>query len=136
VESSSREVEMRAIKHWIKNTIDNQLAESAIKILESKREDVEVMVANNMFILTEFREKAEKEGLQMGLKQGLEQGIEQGVKQGIKQGIEQGIEKNKIENAKNLFDVLDDETISKKIKIDLDKVKKLRKEWEMEQGNK
>lgn len=134
------EVEMRAIKHWIKNTIDNQLAESAIKILESKREDVEVMVANNMFILTEFREKAEKEGLQMGLKQGLEQGvkqgIEQGVKQGIKQGIEQGIEKNKIENAKNLFDVLDDETISKKIKIDLDKVKKLRKEWEMEQGNK
>lgn len=136
MESSSREVEMRAIKHWIKNTIDNQLAESAIKILESKREDVEVMVANNMFILTEFREKAEKEGLQMGLKQGLEQGIEQGVKQGIKQGIEQGIEKNKIENAKNLFDVLDDETISKKIKIDLDKVKKLRKEWEMEQGNK
>jgi len=124
VESSSREVEMRAIKHWIKNTIDNQLAESAIKILESKREDVEVMVANNMFILTEFREKAEKEGLQMGLKQGLEQ------------GIEQGIEKNKIENAKNLFDVLDDETISKKIKIDLDKVKKLRKEWEMEQSNK
>lgn len=124
MESSSREVEMRAIKHWIKNTIDNQLAESAIKILESKREDVEVMVANNMFILTEFREKAEKEGLQMGLKQGLEQ------------GIEQGIEKNKIENAKNLFDVLDDETISKKIKIDLDKVKKLRKEWEMEQGNK
>ena len=128
MESSSREVEMRAIKHWIKNTIDNQLAESAIKILESKREDVEVMVANNMFILTEFREKAEKEGLQMGLKQGLEQGI--------KQGIEQGIEKNKIENAKNLFDVLYDETISKKIKIDLDKVKKLRKEWEMEQGNK
>ena len=128
MESSSREVEMRAIKHWIKNTIDNQLAESAIKILESKREDVEVMVANNMFILTEFREKAEKEGLQMGLKQGLEQGI--------KQGIEQGIEKNKIENAKNLFDVLDDETISKKIKIDLDKVKKLRKEWEMEQSNK
>ena len=120
MESSSREVEMRAIKHWIKNTIDNQLAESAIKILESKREDVEVMVANNMFILTEFREKAEKEGLQMGLKQ----------------GIEQGIEKNKIENAKNLFDVLDDETISKKIKIDLDKVKKLRKEWEMEQSNK
>ena len=115
---------IKAIKHWIRNTIDNQLAESAIKILESKREDVEVMVANNMFILTEFREKAEKEGLQIGLKQGLEQ------------GIEQGIEKNKIENAKNLFDVLDDETISKKIKIDLDKVKKLRKEWEMEQGNK
>ena len=67
------------------------------------------MVANNMFILTEFREKAEKEGLQ------------------------KGIEQNKIENARNLFDVLDDETISKRIKIDLDKVKKLREEWEREQ---
>ncbi|MGM9977523.1 MAG: hypothetical protein ACI33J_01875, partial [Clostridium sp.] len=86
-----------------------------------KREDVEVMVANNMFILTEMREKAEKEGLQKGLEQGLEQ------------GFEKGIEQNKIENAKNLFDVLDDETISKKIKLDLDKVKKLREEWENEQ---
>lgn len=81
------------------------------------------MVANNMFILTEFREKAEKEGLQKGLKQGLEQ------------GFEKGIEQNKIENAKNLFDVLDDETISKRIKIDLDKVKKLREEWEREQSD-
>mgnify|MGYP002562836218 FL=1 len=49
---------------------------------------MEVMVANNMFILTEFREKAEKEGLQMGLKQGLEQGIKQGIEQGMKQGVE------------------------------------------------
>ncbi|MDY4079183.1 MAG: hypothetical protein SOY42_10440 [Clostridium sp.] len=36
------EVEIKTIKHWIRNTIDNQLAESAIKILESKREDMEV----------------------------------------------------------------------------------------------
>ncbi|MGM9978664.1 MAG: hypothetical protein ACI33J_07695 [Clostridium sp.] len=108
------EVEIKAIKHWIRNTIDNQLAESAIKILESKREDVEVMVANNMFILTEFREKAEKEGLQKGLERGLQQ------------GLQQGIEQTKIENARNLFDVLDDETISKRIKLDLDRVKKLR----------
>ena len=83
------------------------------------------MVANNMFILTEMREKAEKEGLQKGLEQGLQQGIEQ--------GLQQGIEQTKVENARNLFDVLDDETISKKIKLDLDKVKKLREEWENEQ---
>ena len=89
------------------------------------------MVANNMFILTEFREKAEKEGLQKGIEQGLKQGLEQG----LEQGFEKGIEQNKIENAKNLFDVLDDETISKKIKLDLDKVKKLREEWEREQSD-
>ena len=109
------EVEIKAIKHWIRNTIDNQLAESAIKILEAKREDVEVMVANNMFILTEFREKAEKEGLQTGL--------------------EQGDLNRKIKSAKNLLPILDDETISKKIKLDLDKVKKLREEWEREQSD-
>ena len=125
------EVEIKAIKHWIRNTIDNQLAESAIKILESKREDVEDMVANNMFILTEFREKAEKEGLQKGLEQGLERGLQQGLQRGLQQGIEQ----TKIENARNLFDVLDDETISKRIKLDLDRVKKLREEWEREQSD-
>ncbi|MDY4619478.1 MAG: hypothetical protein SO484_05715 [Bacilli bacterium] len=97
------------------------------------------MVANNMFILTEFREKAEKEGLQKGLEQGLERGLEQGLERGLQQGLQrglqQGIEQTKIENARNLFDVLDDETISKRIKLDLDRVKKLREEWEREQSD-
>ena len=119
MESSSREVEMRAIKHWIKNTIDNQLAESAIKILESKREDVEVMVANNMFILTEFREKAEKEGLQKGLEQGVEQGIEQ--------GLQQGDLNRKIKSAKNLLPILDDKTIASTMELDIEVVKNLEK---------
>ena len=110
------EVEIKAIKHWIRNTIDNQLAESAIKILESKREDVEVMVANNMFILTEFREKAEKEGLQKGL--------------------EQGDLNRKIKSAKNLLPILDDETIASTMELDIDIVKKLREEWKNEQSNK
>lgn len=113
------EVEMRAIKHWIKNTIDNQLAESAIKILESKREDVEVMVANNMFILTEFREKAEKEGLQKGLEQGVEQGIEQ--------GLQQGDLNRKIKSAKNLLPILDDKTIASTMELDIEVVKNLEK---------
>ena len=45
------------------------------------------------------------------------------------------IEQTKIENARNLFDVLDDEAISKRIKLDLDRVKKLREEWEREQSD-
>ena len=44
----------------------------------------------------------------------------------LEEAREEGIEQTKIENARNLFDVLDDETISKRIKLDLDKVKKLR----------
>ena len=106
---------IKAIKHWIRNTIDNQLAESAIKILGSKREDVEVMVANHMFILTEFREKAEKEGLQKGLEQGVEQGIEQGDLN------------RKIKSAKNLLPILDDKTIASTMELDIEVVKNLEK---------
>jgi len=36
---------------------------------------------------------------------------------------------------KSIFDVLDDEAISKRIKLDLDRVKKLREEWEREQSD-
>ncbi|MGL6107307.1 hypothetical protein [Romboutsia sp.] len=45
-----------------------------------------------------------------------------------KKGIEQGIKNTKIENAKNLLDVLDDDTIAVKIGLDIEVVKKLRKE--------
>lgn len=39
---------------------------------------------------------------------------------------EEGIEMNKIENAKNLLDVLSDEIIAEKIGFPLEKVKELR----------
>ena len=45
-----------------------------------------------------------------------------------KRGIEIGIINTKIENAKNLLDVLDDETIAIKIGLELDIVKKIRQE--------
>lgn len=100
--------EMLAIKHWIRNTVQDDLANTAIKILESDKEERETMVANNAFILDEMKLKAIREGRQ--------------------QGIEQGIEQGKIEVAISLLDLLDDETISKRVGLDLDLVKKLRKE--------
>ena len=48
--------------------------------------------------------------------------------EGIKQGMEKGMEKGKIEIAKNLLDILDDETIALKTGLEIDEVKKLRKE--------
>lgn len=68
--NSLTEEEARAIKHWIKNTVAEQLAESAIKILEAKKEDVEFMVANNAFILEEMKEKAKAEGKAEGRLEG------------------------------------------------------------------
>ncbi|HID16438.1 MAG TPA: Rpn family recombination-promoting nuclease/putative transposase [Candidatus Atribacteria bacterium] len=61
-----------------------------------------------------------------GIKQGIKQGIEKGREEGIKQGIEKGIEQEKLNIAKNLLDVLDDETISKKTDLSIDTIQKLR----------
>ncbi|MFI3201102.1 MAG: Rpn family recombination-promoting nuclease/putative transposase [Eubacteriales bacterium] len=52
-----------------------------------------------------------------------------GIAKGIEQGIERGEYKAKIESAKNLLDVLEDEIIAKKIELPLVEVNKLRKEY-------
>jgi predicted transposase/invertase (TIGR01784 family) len=74
--------------------------------------------------------KAKNDGIEQGIEKGIEKGIKEGIEKGIKQGIEKGIEqgehKKAIEIAKNLLDVLDDETISLKTKLTIDEIKSLR----------
>jgi predicted transposase/invertase (TIGR01784 family) len=70
--------------------------------------------------------KATNDGLVKGLEQGIEQGIEKGIEQGIEKGIEQGIEQRNIEIAKNLLDILDNETISLKTGLEVQKIESLR----------
>ncbi|WP_040328103.1 hypothetical protein [Clostridium ihumii] len=60
------------------------------------------MVANNAFIIKEMEEKAEKKGR----------------------------EEEKIELTRNLLDILDDETIASKVGLNIEVVKKIRKETE------
>lgn len=101
--NSLSESEFKAIKNWIKNTVVKELADSAIKILEADKMEVELMVARNAFILEEMKDKAKEEGKS------------EGIKEGIK------------EVAIKLLDILDDETISEKTGLDIEKVKELRK---------
>ena len=54
------------------------------------------------------------------------EGIKEGIKEGMKKGRKQGQEEKSIEIAKNLLDVLDDETISLKTGLTIDKIKELR----------
>ena len=42
--NSLSDAEIKAIKKWIKNTVVDPLAESAIKILEADKREVELMV--------------------------------------------------------------------------------------------
>ena len=53
-------------------------------------------------------------------------GIQRGIEEGIQQGIQQGIYQRNIELATNLLDILDDETISQKTGLSVEKVRKLR----------
>ena len=57
-----------------------------------------------------------------------EKGIQKGIEQGVKQGLEQGAKQRNIEIAKNLLDILDDETISLKTGLSIEEVKEIRKE--------
>ena len=67
-----------------------------------------------------------EQGIEQGVKQGIEQGIEQGVKQGIEQGVEQGERSKALEIARNLLDVLDNETIAFKTGLSVEEIEKLR----------
>ena len=92
--NSLSETEIKAIKNWIRNSISEKLADSAIKILESDKMEVELMVARNAFILEEMKDKAKEEGKE--------------------EGKEQGRQEEKLEIAKNMKSLgIDIDTISK-----------------------
>ena len=56
--------EKTILKHWLRNTVDETIAKNAVEILESNKEGVEKMVANNAFMIKEMKEKVHKEGIE------------------------------------------------------------------------
>lgn len=90
------------IKNWIKNTVEDELAETAIDILSATQEEVEKMVASNATMLKDALEDAKNKG-------NLEGKLEE-----------------RYALATNLLDILDDETISLKTKLTIAEVAKLR----------
>lgn len=56
------EKEKMVLKHWLKNTVEERIANEAAKILDANKAEVEKMVANNAFILKEMKEEAEAKG--------------------------------------------------------------------------
>lgn len=60
----------------------------------------------------------------------LNQGMQKGIEEGIQQGIQQGEQQKAIEIAKELLDILDEETISQKTGLSLEEVRQLKQEEE------
>lgn len=54
--------ELKAIKHWIKNTTEENLAEKSTQVLEASKEEVIEMIANNALIIKEMEENAAVKG--------------------------------------------------------------------------
>ena len=62
------------------------------------------------------------------LKKEFERGFKQGFEEGLKQAIEKARKQRDIEIAKNLLDILDDETIVLKTGLDIEEVRRIRDE--------
>lgn len=86
------------LKNWIRSTVQEEIAEQAMEILDADKEEVENMVANITRTIEEIKEEAEHRGL----------------------------EKGKLDVADALLDILDDETIAIKTGLPLTVVQKLR----------
>ena len=98
------------LRRWLKNTLSDEikdkLGERIEDILIANKEEVAIMTSNISKTIKETFEKTREEGIQKGIEKG---------------------EKNKaIEIAKNLLDILDDETISMKTGLTIEEVKRLR----------
>ena len=67
-----------------------------------------------------------EKGIEIGLEKGIEVGMEKGMEKGMEVGMEKGIKNTRIEVARNLLDVLDNETIANKTGLMVDEIQKLR----------
>ena len=72
------------------------------------------------------RLEVEKMTLEEILRKEFERGFEEGFKQGFEEGLKQARKQQAIEIAKNLLDVLDDETIASATGVDIEEVRQLR----------
>ena len=98
------------IEYLNKNYIEDENLEEEVNIMTKSLYDPEV----------------EKKGIEKGIEQGIKEGMKQGIKQGMKQGMKQGIEQNQSEIVLNMLgEGLDEATISKFTKIDIEKVKEI-----------
>jgi len=76
--------------------------------------------------IVQGKEEGRVEGKEEGIELGRVEGIELGREEGKEEGIELGIEQEKIKIAKNLLDILDNETISLKTGLGLQTIEDLR----------
>jgi predicted transposase/invertase (TIGR01784 family) len=87
------------------------------------REELEALEQREIYI--HDQRNAIRLALRQGIEIGRDQGIEVGREQGIQEGREQGIQESKIEIARQMIGVLDEDTISRITGLSLEEVRRL-----------
>ena len=110
------------------NINEFKMAFESAKIYEWSEKELEIYDYMSMQEGKRYNEieTARMDGHELGLEEGREQGLEEGREKGREEGREQGKLNEKIEIAKNLLDILDNEIISLKTGLDIEMVQKLR----------
>jgi len=88
------------------------------------REELDALEQREMYI--HDQRNAIKLALRQGMEQGMEKGIQVGREQGIQLGREQGIQESKVEMARKMLGVVDEDTISQITGLSLEEVRRLR----------
>ncbi|MPQ45314.1 Rpn family recombination-promoting nuclease/putative transposase, partial [Clostridium tarantellae] len=99
---------------------------SVKEIREAKNELIKISCDEKQRALYELRAKALKDETS-ALNKAKREGKEEGLKEGKEKGIKEGEKIKSLEIAKNLLDVLDDETIALKTGLTVDEINQLRK---------
>ena len=112
---------------YIPTNLDNNIQKALENVNEANmsKEELESQHKRKEFISIQKLAvlKADEDGFERGMERGLEKGLERG----LEKGLETGMDKKAIEIAKNLLDVLDDETIALKTGLDKMSIQNLRK---------
>ena len=79
-----------------------------------------------MSAIYEYGKRKEQKGIEKGRKEGIKEGKKEGKKEGIKEGKKEGIKEGKEEIILKLYESgMTPEEISKRLKTDLEKIKKI-----------
>ncbi|MEB3280645.1 MAG: Rpn family recombination-promoting nuclease/putative transposase [Lyngbya sp.] len=100
--------------------IANQANLSREELEEQEKKEMFIQDQQGMILL------AEREGLERGRERGLAEGRERGLAEGREEGREEGSKAKAIEIARQLLNVLDDETISQTTGLSIEEIQNLR----------
>jgi predicted transposase/invertase (TIGR01784 family) len=118
--------ELESLKKAFDSIDEANIPLEELEILHKRKDAISVQ----KLAIKKAKSKSYKSGIQEGIEKGIEEGIHKGIEKGRKEGIKEGFERGKleakIEFAKALLDILDDETIAQKSGLDIELVKNLR----------